>query len=100
MPRSNRPRRGASRSDASGELDLERLRAGWRRTEARRDGAWTVQPMSAASAVKDYACPGCGRAIPAGTAHVVVWRADGVLGDAVDLEGRRHWHTACWAVRR
>ncbi len=76
------------------------LRAGWRRTETRQDGAWNVQPMAAAGAVKDYSCPGCGRAIAAGTAHVVAWRADGVLGEAADLEGRRHWHTACWAVRR
>jgi len=99
MPRSNRRRR-ASRPREDDALDLERLRAGWRRTESRADGAWNVQPMPAASAAKDYACPGCGRAIPAGTAHLVTWRADGVLGDAADLEGRRHWHAACWAVRR
>lgn len=52
--------------------------------------------MSALAAQKDYVCPGCTATIPAGTAHVVVWRADGVLGDAADLAARRHWHTHCW----
>ncbi len=65
----------------------------------RRDGEWNVQPMSATATVKDYACPGCARSIAAGTAHVVAWRADGVLGEAADLASRRHWHTGCWAVR-
>lgn len=99
MPRSNRPRR-AQRIDDDTVGDLERLRAGWRRTESRGDGVWNVQPMAASSAVKDYVCPGCGRTVGAGTAHVVVWRSDGVLGDAADLEGRRHWHAGCWSVRR
>lgn len=72
--------------------------AGWKRTEARRGGEWTVQPVSGAKAVKAYVCPGCGRAVAVGTAHLVVWRADGVLGDAADLAGRRHWHTHCWRL--
>ena len=72
--------------------------AGWRRTEFRRGREWNVQPVSAASAVKSYACPGCGGAIDPGVAHLVVWRADGVLGDDADLAARRHWHTACWRV--
>jgi len=29
---------------------------------------------------------------------VVVWRADGVLGDAADLASRRHWHNHCWSI--
>jgi len=99
MPRSNRPRR-AERTEQEPELELERLRAGWRRTETRADGEWSVQPMSAANAVKDYACPGCGRTIATGTAHVVTWRTDGVLGEAAGLQSRRHWHTGCWSVRR
>jgi hypothetical protein len=95
MPRTNRPRRrGASRDEDVD--DLARLRLGWRRTEMRRGREWNVQPVSAASAVKAYMCPGCGRAVQPGIAHTVVWRADGVLGDAADLEARRHWHTACW----
>jgi hypothetical protein len=50
------------------------------------------------SAVKEYTCPGCSLTIEPGTAHVVVWRADGVLGDAADLAARRHWHHHCWSI--
>jgi hypothetical protein len=97
MPRSNRPRRrGPAREPQSD--GLERMLDGWRRTELRRGREWNVQPVSAASAVKSYTCPGCGGVIGPGTAHLVVWRADGVLGDAADLQARRHWHTACWRV--
>ena len=46
--------------------------------------------------MKAYRCPGCGGAVDEGVAHVVVWRADGVLGDQADLEARRHWHAHCW----
>ncbi|MCB1297894.1 MAG: hypothetical protein KDB08_02800 [Microthrixaceae bacterium] len=93
MPRHNRRRSEPPRGEG-----FERMLAGWKRTETRRGGAWTVQPVSAASAVKEYRCPGCGRQVPAGTAHLVVWRADGVMGDAADLAARRHWHTHCWRV--
>jgi len=71
---------------------------GFARTEQRQGAEWTVQPVSAARAQKDYTCPRCGRAIAAGVAHLVAWRADGVLGDAADLADRRHWHTACWRI--
>jgi hypothetical protein len=54
--------------------------------------------VSAVQAQKEYVCPGCGRAIEPGTAHVVAWRADGVLGDAADLAARRHWHSHCWRI--
>jgi len=94
MPRSRKRRPESSRSDDS----LDRLIAGWKRTEIKRGGEWTVQPLSAAQAVKDYLCPGCGRTVEAGSAHLVVWRADGVLGDAADLAARRHWHTHCWRI--
>lgn len=57
---------------------------------------WYVQPLTAAQAQKEYTCPGCRAVIPAHTAHLVVWRADGVLGDAADLAARRHWHNGCW----
>lgn len=93
MPRSNR-----RRPDDAGDEALERLISGWKRTETRRGAQWTVQPISAAHATKDYVCPGCGRGVEAGTAHVVVWRADGVLGDAADLAARRHWHPHCWRI--
>jgi hypothetical protein len=95
MPRSNRRRRDG---DESGDASFERLLSGWKRTETRRGFEWTVQPVSAGQAQKAYTCPGCGREVPVGTAHVVVWRADGVLGDAADLAARRHWHTACWRI--
>lgn len=94
MPRSHRRRR-----DADGRDDaFERLLSGWKRTETRRGVEWTVQPVSAAQAQKAYSCPGCGREVPPATAHVVIWRADGILGDAADLAARRHWHTACWRI--
>ena len=64
----------------------------------RQGREWTVQPVSAQQAVKEYTCPGCHSAVVQGTAHLVVWRADGVLGDAADLAARRHWHTHCWKV--
>ncbi|MFJ3381093.1 hypothetical protein ACIPJ2_11850 [Curtobacterium sp. NPDC090217] len=99
MPRSNRPRRprGDRRPDEVEEsVGLDRLMSGWKRTEVRRGREYAVQPISAASAQKDYLCPGCGLIIEPGVAHVVVWRADGVLGDAADLASRRHWHNHCW----
>ena len=92
MPRANRRRREPE------DDSLGRLLAGWKRTETRRGVTWTVQPVSAVSAQKTYTCPGCGRDVTPGVAHVVVWRADGVLGDAADLAARRHWHTNCWRI--
>ncbi len=94
MPRSNRRRRDSPAGDDS----FERLLAGFKRTETRRGVEWTVQPVSAAQAQKTYTCPGCVRSIDPGVAHVVVWRADGVLGDAADLAARRHWHSGCWRI--
>jgi hypothetical protein len=93
MPRSNR------RREEQAELDLERALAGRLRTEVKRDGGWNVQPQSASSAVKSYVCPGCGLEITPGTAHVVTWRADGIMGEADDLAARRHWHARCWKIR-
>ncbi|MEV4667246.1 hypothetical protein [Microbacterium sp. LWO12-1.2] len=94
MPRSRK--RPPARPDA--EDSLERLISGWKRSETRRGAEWTVQPVSAAQAQKAYICPGCGQEVTAGTAHLVAWRADGVLGDAADLAARRHWHTHCWRM--
>ncbi|MBN6189868.1 MULTISPECIES: hypothetical protein [Microbacterium] len=94
MPRSRR--RPPARPDPDASLD--RLLAGWKRTEIRRGVEWTVQPVSAVQALKEYVCPGCGRVIEPGTAHVVAWRADGVLGEAAALADRRHWHNHCWRI--
>lgn len=97
MPRSNRPRRRAAAE--SEPLDLERALLGTKRLEVKRDGSWNVQPQAASSAAKEYTCPGCGLVIPPGIAHVVAWRADGLMGDADDLAARRHWHSHCWRIR-
>lgn len=94
MPRSRR--RSFSRPE--GEDSFDRLLAGWKRTEHRRGAEWTVQPVSAVQAQKAYICPGCGRSVEPGTAHLVAWRADGVLGDAAALADRRHWHNHCWRI--
>ena len=80
------------------ELDANRLMSGWRRTETKRGVVFNVQPITALQATKEYRCPGCGNAVDTGIAHLVVWRTDGVLGDAVDLAARRHWHEYCWKV--
>jgi hypothetical protein len=98
MPRSNHPRRRPGNRSEDGDAGLDRLLAGWRRTEERRGAEWNVQPVAAAQAAKSYVCPGCGREIGPGVAHLVAWRADGVLGDAADLAARRHWHEACWRL--
>jgi len=74
------------------------MMSSWKRTEVRRGREYLVQPISAASAQKEYICPGCGGMVPPGVAHVVVWRADGVLGDEADLASRRHWHNHCWSI--
>ncbi|WPO87797.1 hypothetical protein SCB71_06015 [Herbiconiux sp. KACC 21604] len=98
MPRSNRPRRRAGGGGSEEESGLDRMISGWKRVEQRRTGEWNVQPVSGAAAVKEYTCPGCGQVIAPGTAHLVTWRADGVLGDTSDLAARRHWHTHCWRI--
>lgn len=100
MPRSNRPRGRRGRGgDDEPELDLSRALIAFKHTEPKRDGLWNVQPLSAANATKTYTCPGCGLEIGPGTAHTVTWRADGLMGEADDLAGRRHWHVHCWRIR-
>jgi hypothetical protein len=98
MPRSNRPRRGRSQDDEEHELDLNRALYGALHTETKRGGLWNVQPVSVASAVKSYTCPGCGLEVQPGQAHIVAWRADGLMGEASDVAARRHWHAHCWKV--
>ncbi|SFR75641.1 hypothetical protein SAMN05428970_1947 [Agromyces sp. CF514] len=99
MPRSNRSHgRAAKAREPHPELDVDRLSAGWRRTESRNGREWNVQPVSEVQAVKRYVCPGCGLDVEPGVAHLVIWRADGVLGDAADLASRRHWHQHCWRI--
>ena len=97
MPRSNRPRGRRGEGDAD-EFDISRALFGVKTTQAKRDGLWNVQPLTAANAQKSYICPGCGLEIEPGIAHTVAWRADGIMGEADDLAGRRHWHNHCWKV--
>ena len=68
---------------------------GGRTAESAADGEWTVQTVTGSA--REYRCPGCDQAVTPGTPHVVAWRTDDLLGDGV--EGRRHWHTACWRAR-
>jgi hypothetical protein len=98
MPRSNRPR-GRRPDDDDDDFDISRALTGRRRTESKRDGLWNVQPVAAASATKYYTCPNCGLEITPGTPHTVAWRADGLMGEADDLAGRRHWHLHCWKIK-
>ena len=98
MPRSNRPRRAKGQADEETASDIARMMTGWRTVERRRGHDWNVQPISVGQATKVYVCPGCSLAITAGTAHLVAWRADGLMGDAADLAARRHWHTHCWRM--
>lgn len=99
MPRSNRPRGPRAGAGGDEEYDISRALFGSLRTESRRDGLWNVQSISAASASKSYTCPGCGLEITPGTAHLVAWRADGLMGEAEDLAARRHWHSHCWKIK-
>jgi hypothetical protein len=98
MPRSNRPR-GRRQDDPDDDVDLGRALAGRRHTESKREGLFNVQPLAATSATKYYTCPSCGLEISPGTAHVVAWRGDGLMGEANDLSARRHWHTHCWRIK-
>lgn len=97
MPRSNRPR--SRRGDEEEPIDLTRALIARLHPEPKRDGLWNVQPLAAAGATKHYTCPGCGLEIAPGVAHTVTWRADGLMGEADDLAGRRHWHAHCWRIR-
>lgn len=92
MPRSNRRRRDEV------ELDLDRALRGVERRESHADGEWFVRRVTGASA-KTYRCPGCNQEVRPGQPHVVVWPADGPWSAAGAIEGRRHWHTACWGSR-
>lgn len=91
-------KRSSKRDQPYVPLDVERLTFGQRTTESRRDGVWTVQPISESNAIKSYTCPGCQGTIEPGTAHIAAWRQDGILGDQADIEARRHWHTHCWKI--
>jgi hypothetical protein len=97
MPSSRRSRRRPY-GDSHPDLDVEAALRGLPRTEGRADGSsWSVR--SVAGSEKTYRCPGCDQAIVPGTAHVVVWANDHLLGADSALAERRHWHSACWKAR-
>jgi len=98
MARSNRPRGRKPIVRDDEDNSFTHLLDGWRRSEVRRDGLWHVQPVPAKQGAKTYICPGCSLNVTPGTAHIVAWRGDGVLGDAADMDNRRHWHTHCWKI--
>lgn len=101
MPRSNRPRRGGRRLPASesAPLDVARALSGGARRQSLPDGEWFVRPVAGSGADKRYRCPGCDQEVPPGVAHLVVWAADDLLGEASAVRDRRHWHRPCWAAR-
>jgi len=95
MP-SGRSSKRRPRAEGPAPLDLDRALGGRRSVDA-PDGAWTVQSVRGSD--KSYRCPGCQHLIVPGTAHLVTWAADGLLGQQAALEDRRHWHRPCWDAR-
>jgi hypothetical protein len=96
MPRSNRRARESNADDE--QPNSARILKGRLTTEKKHAGLWYVQPIQAASSTKTYSCPGCGLDITPGTAHVVTWRADGLMGEEDAIAARRHWHSHCWTI--
>jgi len=94
MPRRHR----RNSDDETPDLDIERLRTGYRRTETKRGTRYTVQPIGANNALKDYRCPGCNQIITPGTAHLVAWEEESIRGSNRGVEDRRHWHNHCWRI--
>lgn len=70
------------------------------RTERKADGEWLVSRMDGQQAVKTYLCPGCQKQVRPGETHVVVWPAQPGIGSTSAVIDRRHWHTACWRLKR
>lgn len=95
MAKNNRSRK---RHGEYEPLDMSKIAGSMRKTEVKRGRSWTVQNISSVNAQKVYICPGCHLEILPGTAHLVAWRNDGLMGEAADLEERRHWHETCWKV--
>lgn len=92
-------RRGSKWQQAtSDDTDLGHLLGAARRTEVKRGAEFTVQPISAAKALKTYVCPGCQNTIEPGIAHLVTWRNDHLMGEQAGVSERRHWHTHCWRI--
>lgn len=67
--------------------------------EDKHDGQWHARRLTGASSRATYTCPGCHRAIPPATPHVVAWPVLKPLLSAEAVDERRHWHTDCWNRR-
>jgi hypothetical protein len=93
--RSGPPGRAARRAEAPAPLDPERVRQGVDGVQSWRGERWWVRHLAGSATAKTYRCPGCDHEVRPGVAHVVVWPAEGLGGEA----DRRHWHTSCWQAR-
>ena len=94
MPRSNR-RRSEEPGDEAFERLLDRLEA---HRDAPRRRVDRAARLGRPGGRRPTSARGAGAPSQPGVAHLVAWRADGVLGDQADLAARRHWHTHCWRI--
>lgn len=60
--------------------------------EEHSDGIYVVRRLTGSGSTKPFRCPGCDQLIPLATPHIVAWLE-------YDEDGRRHWHSACWAKK-
>ncbi|HEY2313352.1 MAG TPA: ATP/GTP-binding protein [Streptosporangiaceae bacterium] len=90
----SKPRRARRPGPAAKEPGEDGGRLGPPQTQQWPDGDWIVRQVPGVAATKTYRCPGCDQELVPGTAHLVVWPADGPGADE-----RRHWHNACWQRR-
>ncbi|MDO5750783.1 MAG: ATP/GTP-binding protein [Rothia sp. (in: high G+C Gram-positive bacteria)] len=105
MPRKNHKKASGTTSakwarTAPEGRDISRILDPAPRIESDRYGDWLVQYIPAVNAQKNYICPECGRTIPPGVAHLVVWQDNHMMGRERGIEERRHWHQGCWRTRR
>ena len=88
-PRRNHPKGKRSQGSHSEDRDPA---TSFQSIEEHHEGIYTVRKITGSSSSKPYRCPGCDQLIPTATPHIVAWIDD-------DLDGRRHWHTACWGKK-
>ncbi len=85
------PRKNYPKNKRPKRQNLE-ITASNQRFEEHSEGLYTVRNLTGSGATKPYRCPGCDHMIPLATPHIVAWLED-------DEEGRRHWHSTCWAKK-
>ena len=91
-PRRNHPKRRARGGENSNEDRPLGMGMSVDSREEHPDGDYIVRKISGSTSTKPYRCPGCDQMIPTATPHTVAWLEH-------DVEGRRHWHNACWAKK-